>query len=428
MALLLACAPSAAAEPVDTAVWADRLGAEDPEQRRAAIHALADVGGVQAVELLSARLEHEPDDAMRRAIHDALLRIQLDQEQLASVLADSDTAAARAFAAHALGHHRTPGSVAALLGALRDPEPSVRREVYEALGTSGDRTAIQELIKAAVRESSPALREQAEQAAQRLASESGRPREVLVAISMLQGGNLDDQLWAVEVLGESGDWRALQVLLDAAGTATPQVRREAIKALGLLGDHRAVPPLLDMLSSSSGRTQHYVIGALALLGDESSLEPLGALVDDPDPAARVLTIRALSSLDHPGVVDLIIPGLQDVEEPVRIEVIHALGRSGGEAAVAALVQALDDPSPFLRAEASRLLAESGAPSAEAPLLDALEDRDSLVRLTAAEGLARMGAESALPRLEELARSTRDDEERASYERAVDRLSGASTSP
>jgi HEAT repeat protein len=428
LGLVLSCSAAWAQATLDGTDWTARLAAEEPEQRRAAIHALADLGGLEAVELLAARLEHESDDDSRRAIHDALLRIQLDEVQLTALLADGGTAAARAFAAHSLGNRHSQGSVTALLKALRDPEPVVRREVYEALGSSGDRTVIQELIKAAVRETSPPLREQAEQAAQLLASQSGRPREVLVAISMLQGGKLGDQLWAIEVLAESGDWRALQVLLDTAHSAAPEVQREAIKALGMLGDHRAVPALHTMLDTHTGRTRHYVIGALALLGDEASLEPLARLVGDPDPASRVLAIRALGALGHPGAAERILPALEDPEEPVRTEAIHALGRHEGTRAVPGLTRALEDPSPFLRAEAARLLAMTGVPGVDQPLLALLDDRDPLVRLTSAEGLALLGAEEALPRIEQLAEATRDDDERAAYERAAARLRGSNTTP
>lgn len=424
LALAVASGTAVAQTTIDDPAWSVRLASEDPEQRRSAIHALADLGGPEAVEILSARLELESDDASRRAIHDALLRVQLDEAQLTLLLAEGGTAAARAFAAHSLGHHHSQGSVTALLAALRDPEPVVRREVYEALGHSGERTVIQELIKAAVRETSPPLREQAEQAAQLLASQSGRPRDVLVAISMLQGGQLEDRLWAIEVLADSGDWRALQVLLDTAHSAAPEVQREAIKALGLLGDHRAVPALHTMLDTSSGRTRHYVIGALALLGDEASLEPLARLVADQDPACRVLAIRALGALQHPGAADRILPALDDAEEPVRTEAIHALGRHRGTRSVQGLTRALDDPSPFLRAEAARLLAMTGVPGVEQPLLALLSDRDPLVRLTAAEGLALLGADQALPEIERLAESTRDDDERAAYERAAARLRGS----
>jgi len=427
-ALLTSLASAEPSPALEAADWATQLASEDLDRRRASIHALADLGGIEAVELLSMRLEHEADDAMRRAIHDGLMRVQLDADQLATVLTDSDISAARAFAAHSLGHHRSPGAVANLLASIRDPEPTVRREIYEALGGSGDRTLIQELIKAAVRETSPSLREQAELAAQQLAAESGRPREVLVAISMLQGGNVDDQIWAIEVLSESKDWRALQVLLDTAAHAAPEIRREAIKALGILGDHRAVPTLLDMLERSTGRTRHHVIGALALLRDESSIEALGVLVTDDDPATRVLAIRALSALDHPRVVSRIIPALTDAEEPIRIEAIHALGRNGSDQALSALHTSLTDPSPFLRAEATRLLAMSGDPSVEPALLEVLGDGDPLVRLTAAEGLARMGSESALPLLLVLAERTRNDDERAAYDKAIERLRGSEISP
>jgi HEAT repeat protein len=422
---LLLMAPATSAQDLDEAAsWAVRLDAEDVDQRRAAIHALADRGGPEAVEWLSARLEQESDDLMRRVIHDALLRVPMDEAALSSILSDSTVVAARAFAAHSLGRRRTPGAITVLLAAMRDPEPAVRREVYEALGASGDRTAIQELIKAAVRESSPPLREQAELAAQQLAEGTDKPRDVLVAISRLQGGSIDDRLWAVEVLAESGDWRAYHPLLSAARGTAPELQREAIKGLGLLGDHRAVPELHGLRDDTSGRTRHFVIGALALLADESSLEVLAGLVDDVDPASRVLAIRAISALEHPGAAQAILPALDDPEEPVRTEAIHALGRARGPASNPGLIRAMGDPSPFLRAEAARLLASSGEMVGD-PLLAGLEDKDPLVRLTCAEGLALLGDERALPRLEELARSTRDSEQRAIYERAAARLGAAS---
>jgi HEAT repeat protein len=71
---------------------------------------------------------------------------------------------------------------------------------------------------------------------------------------------------------------------------------------------------------------------------------------------------------------------------------------------------------------------TGVPGVDQPLLALLDDRDPLVRLTSAEGLALLGAEEALPRIEQLAEATRDDDERAAYERAAARLRGSNTTP
>lgn len=421
--------PALGTEPVaDASGWTDRLDDRDPTVRRSAIHAVAAAGTPEAVEALAAQLEREDDQELRRALQDAMLRVSLDDDQLASLLGDSPHTTARAFAAHSLGHRRSVGTVTVMLAAIHDPEPAVRREVYEALGSSGDRTVIQELIRAAVRESTPSLREQAELAAQRLAASSTRPRDLPAAISVLQGGAQEDRLWAIDVLAESGDWRALRVLLDTASSGAVDIQREAIKALGMLGDHRAVPPLLQMLDETSGRTRHYVIGALALLADESSLEPLGALVRDPDPSARVLAIRALAALGLPRVIPYLRTALEDDEEPVRTEAIHALGPFPQAEAQAALALAMSDPSPFLRAEAARLLGAGDSPLAVEPLLAALDDRDGLVRLTAADALASLGAVDAIPVLERLVERTRDEKERAAYQAALDRLGGSQKSP
>jgi HEAT repeat protein len=409
------------------AAWSERLGASDPTLRLQAIHSVAAEGGRAAAEALAARLEQEDSPDLRRAIQDALGRVAIDPPALEAVLADSPCAAARAWAANSLGHIHTPGAVPALLAAVEDPAPSVRREVYEALASSGDRAVMQELIRAAVREDSPALREVAESAARTLVETSSRPEGFGAAMSMLEGGQPEDRLWAVRTLGESGDWRALQVLLDTARQGDPALRLEAVKALGMLGDHRAVPALLDLLRESSGRLRHHVIGALALLADEAALEPLGALVRDPDPGTRVLAIRALSRQPVSAAAAALLPALQDGEEPVRAEAVHALGAVGGSAGLAGLVQALADPSPFLRAEAARLVGESRVPDAVGPLLRMLQDDDPLVRLTAADGLAGLGATEAIPAIEALAEDAAEEDLRRSYQDILARLSAPATS-
>lgn len=402
--------------------WPERLDADDPVLRLEAVHAIATQGGRASAETLAARLEVEISPDLRRAIQDALGRVTIEEAELEAMLADSPTAAARAYAAHSLGHIHAPGAAPALLAAVRDPAPSVRREVYEALASSGDRSVIQELIKAAVREESPPLREVAEGAARTLAEVSSRPDGFTAAMSMIEGGSPEDMRWAIQALGESGDWRALQVLLDSALRGDPGLRPEAVKALGVLGDHRAVPALLDLLGASTGRLRHHAIGALALLADEASLEPLAALVQDPDPGTRVLAIRALSRQPTGAAATCLLPALRDGEEPVRAEAIHALGAVGGLTARGGLVQAMSDPSPFLRAEAARLLGESKAPDAVVPLLRALEDDDPLVRLTAADGLANLGATEAVPAIERLAREARGDDLREAYQDILERLS------
>jgi len=406
-------------------VAADKTDGADFLERRAEIHALAEGGGPSAIEQLAARLELEPEPELRRIVQDSLLRVALDPEQAADLLAHSEIEAARAFAAHSLGHRGGAVASAALLLATRDPSAAVRREVYEGLVTSGDRAAIPELVKAAVRERSPALRELAEESARRLAELPVRPREVPVAISLLEGGSPDDQLWAVKLLGQSGDWRALQALQRAATAQSLELRCEAIRALGSLGDHRAIPLLHELAGSTRGRTRHHVIGALALLSSESSLEHLAPLVEDPDPGTRVLAIRALSNLPLPQTPQHLLVALRDPEEPVRVEAVHALGRLGGPVSSQGLAGALSDPSPFVRAEAARLLAELGGERAVAALVAALDDRDPLVRLTAADGLATLGAEQAIPALERLVQRSREDEEREAYADALQRLQGSS---
>jgi len=418
---LLICALALLGSPLARAQAAG-LSAAEPVARRMAIYALVEEGGAPSVEALTAYLERESDPALRRAAQDALMRIPLGDEDLLALLS-SPHDATRAFAAHGLGRRRGAASASGLLDAIRDPSPTVRREVYEGLAVLGNRVAIPELVRAAVRESSPPLRDVAEQAARRLADLRSPPEDVPAAIALLEEGNPDDQRWAAKLLGRSSDWRALDALLQASGAASQDLRHEAIKSLGLLGDKRAVPHLLGMLEQSAGKTRHHVIGALALLADETSAEPLEALLRDPDPGTRCLALRALARLGLPGTGEALEPSLSDDEEVVRAEAIHALARLEEPAADAAMAAALNDPSPFIRAEAARLLAGRGAASSVERLLPLLDDRDILVRLTAADGLADLGAMQAIPALRALADRARKDEERQAYEEALKRLEG-----
>ena len=88
-----------------------------------------------------------------------------------------------------------------------------------------------------------------------------------------------------------------------------------------------------------------------------------------------------------------------------------------------LEKALDDPSPFVRAEAVRLLAVSAdarAPDAIRPLL---RDKDPLVRIQAAEGALVLYDVLAVEELDKLVRKTRDEDERAVYQNALEALGG-----
>ncbi len=407
--------PAAPLAPATIAALA-RLDDPDPRARILAARTLAH--DAAALDPLAARLGKESDPALRRALMDALGRLPLSEEALIHAVKKSPEPAARAFAAHSLGRAGTDAAVAALLVATADPDTLVRKEAYTALGRTGDRVALDTLLKAAVRDPAAGCREAAVAAAELLAAAPTVPPDVTIDLARLRGGSPDERTTAARRLGESGDRRALEPLVEAARATEPALAQAALAALGRLGDARAVSPLVAQLGTTTGRTRYAVLGALAALRDESSVDPVAVLLSDPDPSARQLAVRALGWIAPDDLFTRLSPALIDPLEEVRAEVLAVVSQSRAPTRVAALLKALGDPSPFLRAEAVRLCAEAGITDRIPSLL---ADPDPLVRLAAADALDLLRPPGAAVAVRAAATRARAPDERAHLDAIATRL-------
>ena len=382
--------------------------------------ALALAGDIAELDRLAAELAATEDPSDRARLESQMTRVELSPEQLAQVLAESPNEAARAWAAHSLGRHMDDHALQALLAAVDDESELVRGEIYRALGRRDDPSALTALKKAAVRDPSAALRDQA-LAAARASVHAGQERDVPAEIAALRSDDVGRAVEAAERLGESGDWRAVEPLIAVARKGDPTLRQAALLALGHLGDPRAADDLCEVAAGSAGPIRYHALAALAYLAEPSAVPTLAALLQDPDPWTRQYAVRALAWTAAEGTVELLIPMLDDPEERVRVEVLTNAARF--DAPYELLVEALDDPSPFVRAEAVRLLtlgADARAPAAIRPLLG---DKDTLVRIQAAEGALALYDVGAIDALDKLVRKTRDEAEREVYERALQGLGG-----
>lgn len=75
---------------------------------------------------------------------------------------------------------------------------------------------------------------------------------------------------------------------------SPWLSTKAARALGEIGDERAVDPLINALSCKSAETREAVADALGNIGDERAMERLNAILDD-----RYINVRehAKSSIE-----------------------------------------------------------------------------------------------------------------------------------
>lgn len=151
---------------------------------------------------------------------------------------------------------------------------------------------------------------------------------------------------AAEILTKLGS-SVLPVLINAADSPDPDVRKFIIDILGDIGDRQATPLLLDLLQHD---TETNVRAAAAEnLGKIRDVSAVPAMVDalsSPD------LLVQFSLLDALGRIGLSIPvsGLVALNDNklLRKPLFDALGRIGDETAVALLVAGLQDPMRNVR--------------------------------------------------------------------------------
>ena len=397
--------------------WTNRLESSSTEIRIQAYRSLGDLNTTDALFEIASAVRSEADPSVRTAATHAMARLNLGEPELIVVLSESEAEIARAWAAHALGHHRTTAARIALQEAFEDTNENVRSEAYQAISMHGDRESLNALSRAATHEPSPALQQLAIDSARAIVSGRSGGFDLETELSILSSGTPEQRLVAVQHLAALGDWRALHPITEAARRGS--IREGAVLALGELGDHRAVPELITLLGDHRVRRQ--ALAALAQLRNEAAIPALGDLLMDSEPETRLHAVRALTWIGGEVAISQAVSLAGDPEFDVRTEVVHALATLEGSPRVEGLTPFTRDESPFIRAEAAMLIGESNLPSTIDVLSPLLMDEDMYVVLTAADAIASCGAQSASTHLNDLLSRTEDPEHRSLIEESIARI-------
>jgi HEAT repeat protein len=256
----------------------DRVGGND-ELRAAAIDALADLRADAAVPLLG--------ELARRRVPDELAR----------------------HAQLALGQIATPAAIAALVALTATPP--VADETRQALRRAGP-TAV------------PALSQ---------ALDQGTPTAAAIAAALL---------------GEIGDRRATPSLI-ATAARRPDLTPVVIASLRLLRDPTAVPLLVRAAESPMPELRRRALEALLALGDPRAVAVVDRGLGDPDAPVRALSARLAAAHDVQTAVPTLATRIFDPDREVRD-------------AAADAVAALAMPSPAI---ATAFLGSLGRPGAAA---------------------------------------------------------------
>lgn len=200
-------------------------------------------------------------------------------------------------------------AVPLLLRTLRDADWRVRKTAVEALVAMGGQEVTQGLVQLLSAEDNAGARNSSIEALVRLGSQS-----VDALLPLLSVKDPDVRKFAVDVLGDIGDSRALSHLIGGLRDTDENVRVASAEALGKVRDRRAVEPLIACLSATDqGWLDYAAAEALGEIGDERALGPLlGAL------ARSTLREPVLESLGRIGNVSTLAPLLGGLSDPLRI--------------------------------------------------------------------------------------------------------------
>ncbi|HET6201838.1 MAG TPA: HEAT repeat domain-containing protein [Planctomycetota bacterium] len=306
----------------------------------------------------------------------------------------------------------------ALLEALKDRVPTVRRAAAIGLGKTRDPEALPSLLQTAKGDPDRAVRHGSLLGLGLLAAPGAVPplRESLENLR----GETTARLYSAAALGFSGGGTASLRTVFGDGGARPaarEVRIVAAYALGASGDPSVVPFLVRALArheEGDAIVQAALVAALGRLGDASALPLVEASLAAEDPPVRAAACSALASLvpagDPRAISRLTKLAGEDPDRYARAQALLSLGAIGGEEARSALRRALSGEegldTNFLSPYAGFALSLAGTAQDEPALLGAFRrEREVRVRSGLSLALGLLGGPAAaaalLPEVERL---------------------------
>jgi HEAT repeat protein len=228
-----------------------------------------------------------PDTALGDRIY--AMVIQVGEPLIPALLAQLTTTNAdqRERVAAALGNLKAAQAVPGLVAILADSNLKRRYIAAWALGEIGAAEGITPLI-AALDDDNDQVRRHATRSLIKFNQSA-----VLPLLTALSGANQRPAAGIVRVLGDIGDRRALEPLLQRVDG---EIRGEVFLALGKLRDPRAESALITGLADSDWQVRMNAAMALGPIGTPKSIPPLTVTLDDDVMVVREWSARSLSML------------------------------------------------------------------------------------------------------------------------------------
>jgi HEAT repeat protein len=278
-------------------------------------------------------------------------------------------------------------AIPALIAALKNPSWTIRKNSSKVLVRLGDRS-LREIV-AAMRSDD----EDVQFWAGEVLSEFGE-KALDSFLDLLKRGSQSNKICAINALGKTGSPKAVMPMIDQLGADSWSVRKAAAEALWEIGEP-AVDPLVKCLASENPDVQYWAIQVLGEIGDTRAVAPIiKKLKDENQPEEkRISCIKALGEIEDPAAIQALIEQLGNNSWFVRRAAGEALWQIG-PAAVGDLIRALAHGNVDVRYWSSKVLGEMQAKEAVEPLIRLLEDKEWSIRSGAAYSLGEIGDERA----------------------------------
>ena len=353
---------------------AQDVASPSAQVRRQALRALRERGGPETLPLLAGLLGDAEIDIREGAVA-GVIGIYVHPRANSSI--NSSAAAFEAARLHDQPWSVPPELSTALVKALADAEPSVRRDAAYAVGmvlTPPVTDAVAFEILASLSDREPSVRVAAARALGRLGvQDAGGP-----LIGRVNDEDLDVRLASMRALGDLRDEQAVVALTDqfkfyvrgAAG-------RSSISALAAIGHPSTIPLFEAQTTSGYPAHRRAAYEGLARSGGAAAAAPRieAAMVSEKDTRVLIAMAFALASAGRDGV-NRVLDALTDRDRSDdALAYLVELGRPH----VAAVAARLSDPSPFVRGQIATALGFIGGPEAVAALKGASSESDPDVR-------------------------------------------------
>ena len=136
------------------------------------------------------------------------------------------------------------------------------------------------------------------------------------AVKVLESGDAEERIRALESLADTGDVRAVQKIISRLDDADIRVRGEAFGSL-VLNKNEVLRPLVQSLGSGSKNIRGYAALVLANRGERGAVPGIMGLTADGRPMVRACALGALGHLRAREASGAILRCLTDPDMEVK---------------------------------------------------------------------------------------------------------------